>query len=172
MPSFITLIIILVLLFSHVNMAITLYILKDLIKMNGIDLFLFLLLLGVVIFVIWAVKARAKNKKAESLIKDKLEELKSSGFNIDYILDEGYPNVVFDDTEKKVVFLNACDMVSYNYSDIKGWSHHWVDKDAKKTYNRLVFKLQDKETPMITVQGLSAGLSEHWMAKLDAILNE
>jgi len=110
-------------------------------------------------------------RRSQKKIENREEELRNSDFKIDYLLPSS-PRAAFDDREKKIAFVFSDDTLFYNYCDIKGWSHLWVDKDARKLDNRISFKLKDKDRPLVVVNDLSEDLAEHWMAKLDAILNE
>jgi len=121
-------------------------------------------------FVLFIYLVQTPIRRRQNKIKSREEELRNSDFKIDYLLP-GTPRVAFDDTEKKIAFIFSDDTVFYNYSDIKGWSHLWRDKNAKKLDNRISFQLNDKDRPLVVVNAYAVN-AEHWMAKLDAILNE
>lgn len=99
-----------------------------------------------------------------------LGRLRQSGFSIDHLL-EGTVKVAFDDTNKKVAFVFRDDILHYAYEDIKQWQWHWLNNNGRKTQNMIHFTLRDKNRPLIKVGNLNTRYAEHWVAKLDAIIN-
>ncbi|SFM57309.1 hypothetical protein SAMN05421721_1112 [Ectothiorhodospira mobilis] len=120
-----------------------------------------LIIVAIIAWVIYT-KIQARNQ---------LDKLKQSGFQIDHLLN-GSVKVAFNDATRKVAFVFRDMSLQYDYTDIKQWQWHWIEKNAVKTNNQLHFTLRDKNRPLIKVGNLSKTEAEHWVAKLDAIINE
>lgn len=101
----------------------------------------------------------------------RLKELRQSGFSIDHLL-EGSIKIAFDDGNKKAAFIFRDAILYYAYEDIKQWQWHWRNSNGRKTHNVIHFTLRDKNRPLIEVANLPPRYAEHWVAKIDAIVNE
>lgn len=166
---------------SHVGYHKTIY---DAIWMNlnlrgimKISALLWMLLITAV--VVYVVRLHGKEK---ALMEKLLDELKQSGFKTDHLLigksslnDIGRAHrVAFDDTARQVAFIyvDTEKILKYKYDNIKEWEWQSSSKNGRHIENELIFTLRDKNRPLIKLRCVSSADAEHWMAKLDAILND
>jgi hypothetical protein len=111
--------------------------------------------------------------KIEKGLKQQAEKLKrEEKFETTFSLDGEGIKALFDDQSKKIAFVSWKDYKLYSYSDVRAWEWKWVEKNAVKQKNEIVFKLRDKITPIISIDGLGEAYAEEWMARIPAILNQ
>lgn len=98
------------------------------------------------------------------------------------------PLLAIDSKSRKIAFVNphmgSYDL--YDFSDILGWEHQWVNKantvsslwsarvtylQDSKTKNVLVFQTKNPHQPLYKISLLAHSAGEIWMARLNAMMS-
>lgn len=98
-----------------------------------------------------------------------LARLADNGFTFDHVLAESITSVVFDDTKRRVAFVDGDGISEYAYSDISTWRWEWIEKNGMRIRHCMIIEVLDKKRPLYKLM-LSKGTAELWYAKIGAIV--
>lgn len=123
---------------------------------------------GVILWI--ALHQSGWQRDVKRAAQTKAEEL---GLNSDVYVEGSEVGAIIDKAQKKILFVSGFDHSVYPFSEVRGWEWQWIEKGGKKTGNRIVFKLNDEQNPLVRVGVLgSAQVAENWHNRLDLIINK
>ena len=105
-----------------------------------------------------------------------LENLKETGFEIDYKLESSIP-VAFDEDARKIAFVALDKVLVYDYAQVRAWEWEtrkregWANKEAETVYS-IVFHLDDPGQPTLRIENIDSDKIPEWKQKLADTLSD
>lgn len=105
-------------------------------------------------------RAARKAAKAYGLEGEPIASGDGSGFILD---KKGRRLVIFSG-------LSEAEPEELPFDAVDSWTWQWLEKNGRRTENKLVFKTNDERRPVVTVGDFGAAAAEHWHERLHIVL--